>query len=108
MNFSKITDNYAVAPQILPEDVTTIAEHGFVAVICNRPDGEDSGQPAVEDIAAACAEAGLAFHHVPFSGRSVPEEAIQEHRRLIEQYDGLVLAYCRSGQRSFVIWQASA
>lgn len=108
MNISKVSDNYAVAPQILPDEVSTIAEQGFVAIICNRPDDEEPGQPSVKVIAAACSEAGLAFHHVPVSGMPVPEDAIAEHRQVIEQSGGPVLGYCRSGQRSLVIWQASA
>ena len=108
MNISKISDNYAVTPQILPEDVHAIAEQGFVAIICNRPDGEEPGQPALADIIAACGEAGISFHHVPFSGMPIPEDAIAEHRRVIDQSGGPVLAYCRSGQRSLLIWQAIA
>jgi uncharacterized protein (TIGR01244 family) len=108
MNISRISDNYAVTPQILPLEVAAIAEQGFVAVICNRPDGEDPGQPTSAAIAAECAKAGLAFHHIPVSGMPIPESAILEQRRLIDESGGMVLGYCRSGQRSLVIWQASA
>jgi len=108
MNISRISNNYAVAPQILPVDVAAIAEQGFVAIICNRPDGEEPGQPASADIAAECTKAGLAFHHIPVSGMPIPEPAILEQRRLIDESGGMVLGYCRSGQRSLIIWQASA
>ena len=48
MNISRITDNYAVSPQIKADEVAYCAELGFVAIICNRPDGEEAGQvPAV-------------------------------------------------------------
>lgn len=108
MSISKISDDYAIAPQILPEEVPAIAEQGFVSVICNRPDGEEPGQPTVAEIAAACDAAGLKFHHVPVSGMPIDEDAIAEHRRVVNQSDGPVLGYCRSGQRSLLIWQASA
>jgi uncharacterized protein (TIGR01244 family) len=108
MNISQITDDYAVAAQILADDVAAIAADGFVAIICNRPDGEEPGQPTAAEIAAACAAAGLAFHHIPVSGMPLAIELIQEQRRLISDSDGPVLAYCRSGQRSQFIWQASA
>jgi len=108
MNISQITDDYAVAPQILANDVAAIAAQGFVTIICNRPDGEEPGQPTAAEIAAACDVAGLAFHHLPVSGMPIAIEFIQEQRRLIIDSDGPVLAYCRSGQRSQVIWQASA
>jgi len=108
MNISHITDDYAVAPQIFPHDVTRLAELGFVAVICNRPDGEEPGQPTAAEIAAACDAAGLAFHNIPVSGMPIAVELIEKQRRLIADSDGPVLGYCRSGQRSQIIWSASA
>jgi sulfide:quinone oxidoreductase len=108
MNISRITDNYAVAPQLRAEEVAHCAELGFVAIICNRPDGEEPGQPSAAEIADECMKAGIAFHHIPVSGMPIPEEAIREQRRLIDASTGPVLGYCRSGQRSLVIWQASA
>jgi len=108
MNILQITDSYAVAPQIHPDDVTAIAAEGFVAIICNRPDGEEPGQPTAAEIATTCEAAGLAFHHIPVSGMPVAIELIQKQHRLISDSDGPVLAYCRSGQRSQFIWQASA
>ena len=108
MNISQITDGYAVAPQIFPDDVTVLAEQGFVTIICNRPDGEEPGQPGAAEIAAACDAAGLAFHHIPVSGMPISDENIQEQHRLITESDGMVLGYCRSGQRSQIIWSASA
>ena len=108
MNISQITDGYAVAPQIFPDDIAVLAEHGFVTIICNRPDGEEPGQPSAAEIAAACDAAGLAFHHIPISGLPIAAENIQEQHRLITESDGTVLGYCRSGQRSQIIWSASA
>lgn len=106
MNLSKLTDNYAVAEQIQPADVAGLAAQGFVAVICNRPDNEESGQPQASAIAAACKNARIAFYHVPISGMPLPQDAVQAHREAIESSAGPVLGYCRSGQRSIVIWQA--
>lgn len=104
----KITDDYFVAPQISPNDVTAIANAGFVAIICNRPDGEDPGQPSAAEIAVCCNDVGLDFHHIPVSGMPLPADAVQDHRRIVQDSDGPVLAYCRSGQRSAVIFEASA
>jgi uncharacterized protein (TIGR01244 family) len=108
LTITRLTDTYAVAAQILADDVAAIAAEGFVAIICNRPDGEEPGQPTAAEIAAACEAAGLAFHHIPVSGMPVAIELIQEQHRLITDSNGPVLAYCRSGQRSQFIWQASA
>lgn len=106
MQSSKLTENYAVAPQIQPGDVATIAAQGYATVICNRPDNEEPGQVQADEISAACEAAGLRFHHIPFSQMPVPEEAVQQHLDAIENSSGPVFAYCRSGQRSMLIWQA--
>lgn len=108
MNIIQVTEDYSVSPQIFPGEIESIANSGFVTVICNRPDNEDPGQPPFSEIAAACHAAGIAAYHVPVSGMPIAQEAIGEHRRIIDESDGPVLAYCRSGQRSAVIWQASA
>jgi uncharacterized protein (TIGR01244 family) len=106
MQFSRLTDNYAVAEQIQPADVAEIAAQGFATVICNRPDEEEPGQPQANEIAAACEAAGIAFYHIPVVAMPLPQALVQEHRGAIDVSTGPVLAYCRSGQRSMVIWQA--
>lgn len=40
MEIRRLTETYAVSPQIMPEDVATIRDEGFVRVVCNRPDGK--------------------------------------------------------------------
>lgn len=106
MNISQLTDEYSVSPQISAEDVAALAADGFVTVICNRPDDEDPGQPSAAEIAAACKNAGLSFHHIPFTSMPIPDEAIAGHQQAINDSAGPVFAYCRSGQRCMLIWQA--
>ena len=38
-----LNDRVAVAPQITPDDVAAIAAAGYVAIVNNRPDGEEPG-----------------------------------------------------------------
>ena len=47
MQINKVTNYVSVSPQIQLEDVKTLAELGFKSIICNRPDGEDSGRGPV-------------------------------------------------------------
>ncbi len=106
MHLSRLTENYAVAEQIQPADIAAIAAQGYATVICNRPDNEEPGQPQASELKSACEKASIAFHHIPVAGMPIPSTAVAEHRRAIESSDGPVLGYCRSGQRSMVIWQA--
>ena len=106
MEIMKLAENYAATAQIRSEDVQAIADAGFAAIICNRPDDEDPGQPTAEEIRAACDAAGIAFHHVPVTGGYLAPEAVLLHRSIIESSEGPVLAYCRSGQRSSMIYES--
>lgn len=42
----RLTPFIAVAEQLQPTDMGTLAATGFHTVICNRPDNEGEGQPS--------------------------------------------------------------
>ena len=54
MSMYKLTDTLSVSAQITPQDVPQLAEQGFTAVVCNRPDGESPEQAPMEAIELAC------------------------------------------------------
>ncbi|TWJ06633.1 TIGR01244 family sulfur transferase [Altererythrobacter ishigakiensis] len=94
---------FAVAPQIDPSDVVALKERGFVGLICNRPDGEEDGQPTVAEMREAAQAAGMAFHHIPVSGGEFPDGAIAAFRAVRRGTEGPLLAYCRTGTRSITL-----
>ena len=54
MNVRKLDDQFSVAGQITPEQVETISDLGFKAIVCARPDNEEGGQPSfAEEIGRA-------------------------------------------------------
>jgi uncharacterized protein (TIGR01244 family) len=103
MKLTKVSNRFAVAPQLLPEDMQKLADAGFGTVICNRPDGEEDGQPPIAAMREAAENAGLAFHHIPVSGGEFPPAAIRAFGRVREEAERKVLAYCRSGTRSITL-----
>ena len=107
MTLYRLSEHCAVAGQIQPADVAALAAEGFATIICNRPDGEDFGQPAAADVEQECAAHGIAFHHIPVSHGGLSMETVERFRDVVGSSPGPVLAYCRSGQRSSVLWQAS-
>lgn len=107
MSIYRLSETCAVSGQITPADVTALAVDGYATVICNRPDGEEFGQPPAADIAAACDEHGIDFHFIPIDRSGLTPAMIDRFRAAVADSDGPVLAYCRSGQRSSVIWQSS-
>lgn len=108
MNITKISDDFAITSQVLPTDIADIAAAGYMAIICNRPDGEEAGQPCAEDIALACEEAGIAFHHIPVSGMPASQDLVDQHREVINSSAGPVLGYCRTGQRARYLWNGNS
>ena len=100
----RIDDRISVAPQITPADVTDIARAGFVAIVNNRPDDEEPGQPEGAEIRAAAEAAGLSYTEIPIThaGFSLPQVTAMVD--ILEAADGPVLAFCRSGTRSCNLW----
>ncbi|MBM9595682.1 TIGR01244 family sulfur transferase [Roseitranquillus sediminis] len=104
MDFARITPEFAVAPQILPRDAEELREAGFTDVVCNRPDEEVQDEVASQAVRAAVEGAGLRFHDNPVRNGAMSEQNIEEQRRVLAEAEGPVLAYCRSGTRSAVVW----
>ncbi|MDP1615842.1 TIGR01244 family sulfur transferase [Phenylobacterium sp.] len=101
--FRQVTDQFSTSPQISEADVAEAAAQGFVLIINNRPDGEDPAQPPGAAIEAAAHAAGLDYVAIPVRGGPTHEQ-VAAVREAIDQADGPVLAYCRSGTRSIVTW----
>lgn len=99
----RVTDAFAVAPQLRPEDVGEAAAQGFRLLINNRPDGEAPGQPSSGQIAEAAQAAGLDYVHIPFAGAPGPAQ-VEAMRQAVKDASGPVLAFCRSGTRSITVW----
>ena len=108
MNFTRLSEDFAVSPQIQPDDVAFLAEQGFTAIICNRPDDEDAGQPTSDSIREACEQHGIDFHMIPMQGRHVSPETLSRFHAVTEHASGPVLGYCRSGTRSAILWQIAS
>lgn len=103
MEIRIVDDQFAVAPQMQPEDLAGLADKGFAAVICNRPDGEEPGQPPLDDMRRAAQEAGLAFHHIPVAGGLFPPAAVAAFAAVRRGTKGKVLGYCRTGTRAITL-----
>ncbi|WP_417583746.1 TIGR01244 family sulfur transferase [Pelagibacterium sp.] len=107
MDIRKINDRVSVSGQILPKDVETIKQAGFVSIINNRPDGEAPDQPTSAEIASAAQAAGLGYYDIPMGREGVTPDMVAATRTALEQSEGPVFAFCRSGTRSTTLWALS-
>ena len=107
MRSHKLSPYYSVAPQISTADISAIVNAGFKAIICNRPDYENSEDLHIVVIKAAALEAGLEFTENVFDGSSFGSDKIAIQNDLMLKLPNPVLAYCTSGARSAVVWAYS-
>lgn len=107
-HFCKLTENILVSPQITVTDVASAAADGVALIINNRPDGEDPYAPQGDEIAAAAAAAGLNYVAIPIGHSGFSEPQIDAMIDALEQAEGPILAYCRSGTRSTFLWALAA
>lgn len=103
-DFRKLTDNITVSQQLTLSDVAAAADAGVALIINNRPDGEDADAPQGDDIAAAAAAAGLNYVAIPIGHSGFSEPQVDAMIAALEQAEGPILAYCRSGTRSTFLW----
>ena len=107
MDLRTLTQSLTVSGQILPADLPSIAARGFRAIIDNRPDGEEEGQPASAALAATARRLGLGFRYIPVVPGQLSEEKVAAFRAALEELDKPVLAFCRTGTRSTGLWALS-
>jgi uncharacterized protein (TIGR01244 family) len=101
--FRKLTDTLSVSPQISVDYIAAAAAEGVTLVINNRPEGESPDQTPGPVIEAAARAAGLDYLAIPVVGMPRPDQ-VAAQREAIAAAKGKVLAYCRSGTRSTIVW----
>jgi uncharacterized protein (TIGR01244 family) len=99
-----VTSDFFISGQITPDQVQAFADQGFTALINNRPDGEEPGQPSSAMIEAAARAAGLDYLHAPMQGAQIRKDDITRIHQMTRQASGKVLGFCRSGARSMLGW----
>ena len=105
MSITKLADNLYIAPQLTPTDVGAAAKLGIRSVICNRPDGEEDGQPAFSEVQQWLADAGI--HHSvqqPVVAPQINADDAARFKALRQENPAPVLAYCRTGTRCSLLW----
>ena len=108
-NLLPLDSRVSVSSQLQAADMKEIASLGYAVVVNNRPDGESSmGQPRTADLAAAAEQAGLAFVDLPFSGPNATPAQVRALAELLRDGDRRIVAYCKSGMRSTLLWSAAS
>ncbi|MER5170164.1 TIGR01244 family sulfur transferase [Thioclava sp. GXIMD2076] len=104
MDIRPLSPEFAVAPQIMPEDVALLAEQGFKTLIINRPDEENPPELSHEVFAKAAEENGMVAHYLPFYPGDMTPELVGAFEGCLDVAEKPCFAYCRSGTRSSHLW----
>lgn len=104
-DYTQLTPDLAVSPQLHPEDLAEAARAGFRVIINNRPDGEGEDQPDHLAMEKAAREAGLAYHYQPVVASEINDQDARRFAELVDQQPGPVLAFCRTGNRCGKLWE---
>ena len=103
--FRKLTDRVYASPQIGIAEVAEAKALGIALIVNNRPEGESDDQTPGGEIEAAALAAGIAYVAIPVTHAGFSEPQVVAMRQALARAgDAPVLAYCRSGTRSTLLW----
>jgi len=103
-DFRQLTATFSASPQITLEDIADAQARGFALIVNNRPEGEADDQVPGEAVEAAARAAGMDYRAIPVTHAGFSEDQIDAMAAALEGAQGPVLAYCRSGTRSTLLW----
>ena len=103
-----LSESFAVAPQMAPDDMQAVADAGFKSVIINRPDYEGGpDQPTSAEVMAAARAAGLQVEYQPVVSGGMTAADVSRFAELLDALPAPVLAFCRTGTRCTHLYRAA-
>jgi len=100
----KLDDRISAYGQVTEADIAEAARLGFRTIINNRPDGEEPFQLSAARAEEVARAHGLAYVFIPVNAQTLGPQAVESMARALAQQPAPVLAHCRSGMRSTVLW----
>ena len=102
--FNQLAEGIYASPQIGLPEVAEAARMGITLIINNRPEDESPDQVPGPEIEAAAQAAGIAYVAIPVTHAGFSEPQVTAMADALGSAAGPVLAYCRSGTRSTLLW----
>ena len=102
--FRQITKTIFASPQISLVEVAEAKTQGVALIINNRPEDESDDQTPGGEIEAAARAAGMDYIAIPVTHAGFSEAQVRAMSAALADARGPVLAYCRSGTRSTLLW----
>ena len=102
--FRKLTDTVFASPQIGVDDVEEAKRLGIALIVNNRPEGESDDQTSGADIETRAKALGINYIAIPVTHAGFSEGQVKAMAAALDDAKGPILAYCRSGTRSTLLW----
>lgn len=102
--FRQLSPRVFASPQIGLAEVAEAKAQGISLIINNRPEGESDDQVSGAEIEAAAQAAGITYVAIPVTHAGFSQPQVTAMAAALASTDGPVLAYCRSGTRSTLLW----
>ena len=103
-DFRRLSDTMLASPQLTLDDVESARAEGVRLIVNNRPEGEAEDQTPGPAIEAAARAAGMTYTAIPIGHQGFSEPDVEAMSDALAGASGKVLAYCRSGTRSTLLW----
>lgn len=102
--FRQLAPGVFASPQIGVAEVAAAARQGIGLIINNRPEHESDDQTPGAEIEAAAQAAGIGYVAIPITHAGFSRPQIAAMEAALAGARAGVLAYCRSGTRSTLLW----
>jgi uncharacterized protein (TIGR01244 family) len=102
--FRQLSEHVFASPQIGLAEVAEAAAQGIAVIVNNRPEDESDDQTPGAEIETAARAAGLSYVAIPVTHAGFSEAQVEAMAEALAASTGPVLAYCRSGTRSTLLW----
>jgi sulfide:quinone oxidoreductase len=103
---TEIAPGLFIAAQLKADDVAQLKDEGFRTIINNRPDGEEAAQPTAAIIRDEAKHHDIAYVYQPVSTSAIAAKDVAEFERNVASAAKPILAHCRSGTRTYLMWAA--
>jgi len=105
LSYQVHSKDFATLPQITLSDLQKIAADGYKSVINNRPDLEGGpSQPTNEELKLLAMSQGLVYVYLPVVSGQITAANVAEFTKLLEDLPKPIVAFCRTGTRSTVLF----
>lgn len=107
MDIKYVNDKVSVSSQITLDDLKVLKRLGVATIVSNRPDNEEESQIPFSKVLVAASLMRINAIHIPFVEDQMTTRDVDQLANLLKSGQRVHL-FCRSGQRSAVLWAMSA